>query len=103
MQFSELQTEINKNMDRYAEKYNVKVDENWAVLKLLEELGEFSQSIIIHRRQSRPEKYLPEVESKEEIAKELADVIGMAIVCAKLFDIDLEEALSKKWIKKETL
>lgn len=100
MQFSELQTEINKNMDRYAEKYNVKVDENWAVLKLLEELGEFSQSIIIHRRQSRPEKFLPEVESKEEIAKELADVIGMAIVCAKLFDIDLEEALSKKWIKK---
>lgn len=100
MQFSELQTEINKNMDRYAEKYNVKVDENWAVLKLLEELGEFSQSIIIHRRQSRPEKFLPEVESKEEIAKELADVIGMAIVCAKLFDIDLEEALSKKWIKR---
>lgn len=100
MQFSELQTEINKNMDRYAEKYNVTVDENWAVLKLLEELGEFSQSIIIHRKQSRPEKFLPETESKEEIAKELADVIGMAIVCAKLFDIDLEEALSKKWIKK---
>jgi NTP pyrophosphatase (non-canonical NTP hydrolase) len=100
MQFSELQNEINKNMDRYATQHNVTVDENWAVLKLLEELGEFSQSIIIHRRQSRPEKYLPEAESKEEVAKELADVVGMAIVCAKLFDIDLEQALSKKWIKK---
>lgn len=100
MQFSELQDEINKNMDRYAQKYNVTVDENWAVLKLLEELGEFSQSIIIHRKQSRPEKYLPEAESKQEIAKELADVVGITIVCAKLFDIDLEQALSKKWIKK---
>lgn len=100
MQFSELQTEINKNMDRYSQHNNITVDENWAVLKLLEELGEFSQSIIIHRKQSRPEKYLPETESKEEIAKELADVVGMAIVCAKLFDIDLEEALSKKWTKK---
>lgn len=101
MQFSELQEEINKNMDRYSQQNNITVDENWAVLKLLEELGEFSQSIIIHRRQSRPEKYLPEEESKQEIAKELADVVGMAIVCAKIFDIDLEEALSKKWLKKE--
>ncbi len=100
MQFSELQNEINKNMDRYSQHNNITVDENWAVLKLLEELGEFSQSVIIHRKQSRPEKYLPETESKNEIAKELADVIGMAIVCAKLFDIDLEEALNKKWIKR---
>ena len=100
MQFSELQTEINKNMDRYSQYNNITVDENWAVLKLLEEMGEFSQSIIIHRRQSRPEKFLPETESKQEIAKELADVVGIAIVCAKLFDIDLEEALNKKWIKR---
>ncbi len=100
MQFSELQNDINKNMDQYAEKYNITVDENWAVLKLLEELGEFSQSIITHRKQSRPVKHLPEAESKQEIANELADVVGMAIVCAKVFDIDLEQALSKKWIKQ---
>jgi NTP pyrophosphatase (non-canonical NTP hydrolase) len=103
MEFKELEAQINRKMEHYATKYNITVDENWAVFKLLEELGEFSQSIIIHRKQSRPEKHLPSDESKQEMASELADVIGTAIACAKIFDIDLEDALSKKWTKKENV
>jgi NTP pyrophosphatase (non-canonical NTP hydrolase) len=44
---------------------------------------------------------LSEEESKKEMSKELADVIGLAFVIASKLDINLEEALIKKWISKE--
>jgi len=37
------------------------------------------------------------------VAKELADVVGMAMVNAYLLGIDLGEAIDKKWISKEWL
>jgi len=101
MEFTELQNKVVENALNYGKKYNVLIDEDFALLKLVEELGEFSQAILIHRRKSRPEKFLPESESKEEVAKELADVVGMAIVAAHVLNINLEDALNKKWIGKE--
>jgi len=101
MDFQELQKLVVANALNYGEKYNVKIDEDFAILKLYEEVGEFSQAMLIHRRKSRPEKHLPEELSKEEIAKELADVIGMTMVNAHLLGIDLEQALDKKWIHKD--
>lgn len=101
MDFQELQKLVVANALNYGEKYNVKIDEDFAILKLYEELGEFSQAMLIHRRKSRPEKHLPEELSKEELAKELADVLGMTIVTANLLGIDLEKALDKKWIHKD--
>nr|MDD3719779.1 phosphoribosyl-ATP pyrophosphohydrolase [Candidatus Gracilibacteria bacterium] len=100
MDFKELQEKVVANAINYGKKYNVVIDQDFSLLKLYEELGEYSQAVLIHRKKSRPEKFLPENESKEEVAKELADVVGMAIVNAHVFGIDLEEALSKKWIKK---
>lgn len=101
MDFQELQKLVVANALNYGEKYNVKIDEDFAILKLYEEVGEFSQAMLIHRRKSRPEKHLPEELSKEEVAKELADVLGMTIVTANLLGIDLENALDKKWIHKD--
>jgi len=37
--------------------------------------------------------------AKQELAKELADVVGMAFVNAYVLGIDLEKALRIKWIK----
>jgi len=85
---------------KYGENYNVKIDEDFALLKLYEEVGELAQAVLVHRKKSRPEKHVSEDVSKKELAKELADVIGMAIVNAYLFDIDLEDAIEKKWINK---
>jgi NTP pyrophosphatase (non-canonical NTP hydrolase) len=100
MEFQELQRLVVANALNYGEKYNVKIDEDFAILKLYEEVGEYSQAILIHRKKSRPEKHLSEELSKEEVAKELADVLGMTIVNAHLLGIDLEKALDKKWIHK---
>ncbi len=103
MEFKKIQAEVVKNAIKYGEKYNVAVDEDFALIKLYEEVGEFAQAVLIHRKKSRPEKYLPEEISKREVAKELADIVGMAMVNAHLLGIDLEEAVDKKWISKEWL
>ena len=38
--------------------------------------------------------------AKKDVAKELADVVGLVMVNAHLMGIDLEEAIVKKWIEK---
>lgn len=101
MEFKEIQQKIIKTADDYSKEYNVKIDEDFALLKLYEEVGEFAQAVLIHKKKSRPEKHLPEQESKKELAKELADIIGLVVVNAHLLNIDLEEAIYKKWITKE--
>ena len=101
MDFKEIQKKVVENAISYGERYDIKIDEDFALLKLYEELGEFSQAVLIHRKKSRPEKYISEEDSKKELAKELADVLGLLIVNAHLLGIDLEEAVDKKWITRE--
>jgi len=96
-----MQQKVIKNAKNYSKAYNIKIDEDFALFKLYEEVGELAQAVLIHRRKSRPEKYLPKQASKRELAKELADILGMVIINANLFNIDLEEAINKKWITKE--
>lgn len=101
MDFKVLQKGIIQNAVNYGRNYNVKIDENFALLKLYEEVGELSQAILIHNKKCRPDKYLAGERSKKAIEGELADVLGMIIINAHLLDIDLEKALREKWINKE--
>lgn len=101
MDFKELEKKVVQNAMRYGKKHNIRIDEDFALLKLYEEVGELAQAVLIHRKQSRPEKHVSPEISKKELAKELADIVGMAIVNAHLLGIDLEEAIDKKWITKE--
>jgi len=100
MTFHELQQAIIRNAYAYGERFHITIDEDFALLKLYEEIGEFAQAILIHRKKSRPEKHMPEDKSRELVAHELADVVGMAIVLAHFLDVDLEKAFEKKWLKK---
>lgn len=101
MDFKELQQKVIKNAIEYGKRHNVKIDEEFALIKLFEEIGEFAQAILIHRKKCRAKKLVPEDVSKKELSKELADVVGMAIVNAHLLNIDLEDAVDKKWINKK--
>ena len=58
MEFRKIQEEVVENALKYGEKYNVAIDEDFALIKLYEEVGEFAQAVLIHRKKSRPEKYL---------------------------------------------
>ncbi len=100
MDFSTLYTKVVQNALNYGQKYSVSIDEEFAFMKLMEEVGEFAQALLIFKRKSRPEKFLSEADAKEEVAKELADVVGMAFVNAHVLWIDLEQALKKKWIQE---
>lgn len=101
MDFNELQEKVFQNAINYGKKYGLKIDEDFAILKLYEEVGELAQAILIHKKKCRPEKIKTHEESKKELSKELADVLGMVIVNARLLGIDLNEAVDKKWINKE--
>ncbi len=98
MQFKEIQSKVMKHAKAYEKKYKVKIDEEFAMIKIVEEVGEFAQAVLIHKRKSRPEKFVPKKESLDHVAEELSDVVGMALVNAELMGIDLEKALKKKWI-----
>ena len=100
MDFKKLQDKVVETAMNYGKRYNIEIDENFALLKLYEEVGEFAQAVLIHQKKSRPEKHVSKKVSKEELGKELADVVGMAIVNAHLLKIDLEKAIDKKWINR---
>ncbi len=100
MDFKKLQDKVVENAMNYGKRYNIEIDEDFALLKLYEEVGEFAQAVLIHQKKSRPEKHVSKKVSKEELGKELADVVGMAIVNAHLLKIDLEKAIDKKWINR---
>lgn len=96
-----MQKKIIENAKKYQEKYNVKIDEDFALVKLYEEVGELSEAVLAYKKKCRPEKFITDEEAKKNLGKEIADVVGIAIVYAHLLEIDLEEAIDKKWINKE--
>lgn len=101
MELNKLQTEIAKIFLNNAKRDGLKVDEDYLVMKISEELGEFVQSYLVHKKRCRPQKYLEPKDSHREMSKELSDVVGLAFVLSKTLKIDLEEALVKKWITRE--
>jgi NTP pyrophosphatase (non-canonical NTP hydrolase) len=101
MDFQELRSRVLEHARAYSAKYGVVIDEDFALLKLCEEVGELAQAVLIARGRSRPDKVRPEAEAKAAVAYELADIVGMAIVAADLLGVDLEKAMALKWLRKE--
>lgn len=99
MLFKEIQDGVLKNAEWYEKEFDVKFDIDLASMKLVEEVGEFMQSVITHTKRCRPAKFTEVDVSKHEAARELSDVIGMAFICARELDIDLESAIKEKWLK----
>lgn len=101
MELKKLQDKATKVFLNNLKRDNIKISEDYLILKLTEELGEFVQSYLVHKKRCRPEKYLTTEKSKRGLSKELADVLGLIFVIAKTSKINLEEALIKKWVAKE--
>lgn len=100
MDFADVQRSIVKTARQYCQEYAITPTDDFAVLKLHEESGEFTQAYLIHKKLSRPEKFLDDKASREQMGRELADIVGMAIFAADVLDIDLMRALQKKWLRK---
>lgn len=98
MRFQELCKKVLEVYDRYSEENDIPVNEDYAVLKLVEEVGEFSQAVIIQRGMCRAEKRVPPKVAKAAVAAELADILGLTILCADRMGVDLQGAIRDKWL-----
>lgn len=101
MEFKEIEKAVLKTSEDYDKKYNLDFDVDSAMIKLFEEIGELSEAYLTYKRKSRPEKFLNEEDAKKKLSYELADVVGVALIISKKLDINLEDALNRKWIIRE--
>lgn len=98
MLFSVLCRKVLEVYDRYARENSITVDEDYAILKLVEEVGEFAQAVIIQRGKCRTEKRLSRPKAQRAVAGELADILGLTILVADRIGVDLQAALGDKWL-----
>ena len=82
----------------YAHKFDVERTDEWFILKLTEELGELVQSYLQFSGQARHKERSPD-ELKTAFEDELADVLGMTLLVAHHHNIDLETAVTRKWLQ----
>ncbi|OGG57765.1 hypothetical protein A2765_05020 [Candidatus Kaiserbacteria bacterium RIFCSPHIGHO2_01_FULL_56_24] len=101
MNLSELQEKVMGNAMRFGEKHDIKIDVNFLLKKLYEEVGEFTSALLIHEGRARKQKLVPASESEKMLRNEIADVIGISIAMATKLNIDVEKALEEKgWFRK---
>lgn len=82
---------------RYAERFGIRRDVQWCMLKLTEELGELTQAYLKRTGQARIDGDASDWERRFE--DEMADVLGQLLVLAKLSGTDLQAALDRKWLR----
>jgi NTP pyrophosphatase (non-canonical NTP hydrolase) len=93
-------TELQKRFDKaslsYCDLHGLERDRDWVMLKLLEEVGELTQVWNTMTGRGR-DKGLSDADLKLALASEVADALGMLFVFAHQHDLDLPDAILRKW------
>ncbi|MCA9352290.1 pyrophosphatase [Patescibacteria group bacterium] len=97
MDLKKLQSDVFEVMKGYASDSEYLLDTDFAMKKLAEEFGEFNQAVLIHEKKCRKVKWVSEETSKKNLAGELADLLGILLLTAELFGIDMEKEMLDKW------
>lgn len=84
----------------YAEVYAVDRTPDWMLVKLMEELGELSQAWLVASGQGR-DRNLSQQQQQDAVAAECADVVAMSLLAARRMGVDVEAALTDKWLPWE--
>ena len=84
----------------YAEREGIARDDDWFLLKLVEELGELTQVQLGRSGRSKPRGFSRE-ELDSKLAEECADVLGHVLLFARRHGVDLDAALDAKWLRWE--
>jgi NTP pyrophosphatase (non-canonical NTP hydrolase) len=82
---------------RYAQRFGIRRDLDWCLLKLGEELGELTQAHLKKSGQARADGDSATLTRRFE--DEMADVLGQLLVLAKLSGTDLSAAVERKWLR----
>ena len=83
--------------DRYGRVYGVDRGGDWHLLKLQEEMGELTQAYLAKTARSRRDP----AEARTGMAHEMADVLCMLLLMARDQGIDLNAAITEKWLRWE--
>lgn len=84
--------------NKYARNNSIDRTQDWFLFKLQEELGELTKAYVNVKRLGRKTDK-SDAQLKDELAQELADVLGHVLLFARHNDIDLDVALNAKWLK----
>lgn len=90
---------INRLSLQYAQRYGFERTDEWVIIKLQEEVGELCQAFLTQQKLSRHASN--EGCKTNAIADEVADVLGMTLIVAELFGVDIDAALERKWFRHE--
>ena len=98
MNLTEITNQLTRVSDIYAEKFDIRRDDDWFVLKIQEELGELSSAYLKLTQRARVGEESSNT-LNQNLQDEIADVIAMTLLFAKHRNIDVEQAIKKKWFK----
>jgi NTP pyrophosphatase (non-canonical NTP hydrolase) len=98
MNLKEISEKLGRVSDIYAQKFEIRRDDDWFVLKIQEELGELSSA---HLKLTQRARIGSETKNdlEQNLKDEIADVIALTLLFAKHKGIDVEQALENKWFK----
>lgn len=98
MQLAKLMTDFETISINYAKAFNIERNDEWFVLKLVEEVGELTQSYLKLTGQARPGGEDADA-LRLNFENEICDVLGQTLLLAKRHDVDIAAAINRKWLK----
>lgn len=97
MDLARLTERVELISQRYAATYGIDRDATWFLLKLQEEVGELTQAYLMKTGLGR-DRGLSAQEIEQRFRGELADVLCHALLLARHHGVDLDEAITRKWL-----
>jgi NTP pyrophosphatase (non-canonical NTP hydrolase) len=91
---AELAEKVVRVSDIYAERCDIKRDDDWYALKLTEEAGELVAEYLRATERGRKRD-----DAAESLADEAADLFAQVLLFCRHNGIDIESALDRKWFK----
>jgi NTP pyrophosphatase (non-canonical NTP hydrolase) len=97
-EIEELAQKAKLVMDMYKKEFpDVRMDRDYLPFKITEEWGECVQAYLMLTDRGR-QKGKTKAEIKELLSQEFADVFAYLLLFAEREEVDLKEAVSKKWL-----
>lgn len=97
MSFKAATDPIQDVCDLYAQRCDIRRDDDWFLLKIQEELGELVQAHLQLTQRGRTKGATP-AELEQARADEAADLLCMTLLYCRHFGIDPDEAVQRKWL-----
>ena len=96
MELRALSDEVEAISARYAERLGIDRTPAWLLLKLHEEVGELTQAYLRMTGQARTRSAADALGAN--FRDELADVLCHVLLLARHHDVDVDEAVTAKWL-----